>query len=59
MSAAGVTRVILLVADTALDRDVLRAHRELLRDRYPLDSREILAALRVGRCPDRGGILVL
>jgi transcriptional regulator with XRE-family HTH domain len=59
MADTGVTTVILLVADTAANRAVLRAHRELLRDRYPLDGRAILRALRAGRCPEASGILVV
>jgi transcriptional regulator with XRE-family HTH domain len=59
MADTGVSRMILLVADTPRNRAVLRAYRELLRDRSPLDSRAILAAIRAGRCPDRSGILIL
>ena len=58
MADTGTTRVILLVADTGANRRVLRAHRELLRDRYPLDGRVILRALRDGRCPEESGILL-
>jgi transcriptional regulator with XRE-family HTH domain len=58
LADSGRTRVILLVADTAANRAVLRAHRELLRVRYPLDGRAILGAIRAGRCPDASGILV-
>ena len=58
MNDAGIAMVILLVADTAANRIVLRAHRDLLRDRYPLDGRAILRALRAGRVPDTSGILL-
>ena len=54
-----VDRVILLVADTRRNRDVLRSQPSLLRSRFPLDSGLILAALRAGRLPERSGILVL
>lgn len=54
-----IERVILLVADTRRNRDALRAHRELLRARFPLDSDEVLGALQAGRIPAAGGILVL
>jgi transcriptional regulator with XRE-family HTH domain len=59
LADSGVTRVILLVADTAANRAVLRAHRELLRDRYPLDGRQIWRSIRSGRCPERSGIVLL
>jgi transcriptional regulator with XRE-family HTH domain len=59
MADDDVSVVILLVADTKRNRAVLRAHRELLRDRYPLDSREILATLRAGQCPEWSGVLLL
>jgi hypothetical protein len=59
MEDDGVDRVILVVADTRRNREILRQHRELLRSRFPLDSREILKELRAGRLPPHGGILVL
>jgi transcriptional regulator with XRE-family HTH domain len=58
MTDTGTARVILLVAATGADRRVLGAHRELLRDRYPLDGRVILRTLRGGRCPEASGILL-
>jgi hypothetical protein len=51
--------LILVVADTRHNRAVLAAHRESLRSAYPLDSREIKAALRAGRAPRAGGVLVI
>ena len=51
--------LILVVADTAANRRVLAAHREDLRSLLPLDGREILASLRVGRLPERSGLIVL
>jgi hypothetical protein len=51
--------VILLVADTRANRRFLEFHRENLRSRFPLDTRELLAALRAGKAPRASGILVL
>jgi transcriptional regulator with XRE-family HTH domain len=58
MEDDGVDRVILLVADTRRNRDVLRS-AALLRSRFPLDSSLVLAALRAGRLPERSGIAVV
>ena len=55
----GVDVLILVVADTAHDRGVLREHREALRPLLPLDGRHILAALAHGRLPDTNGIVVV
>jgi transcriptional regulator with XRE-family HTH domain len=51
--------VVLLVADTVGNRRALAAHRESLRSSFPLDTRAVLAALRVGRAPTSSGIVVL
>jgi hypothetical protein len=51
--------VIILVADTKHNSRVLRATRESLRGSYPLDTRQVLAALAAARDPGRGGIVVL
>ena len=59
MKDDGVDRVILLVADTKRNRRVLKEFRELLRDRYPLDTRAVLGALRQGRVPPGNGIVIL
>jgi transcriptional regulator with XRE-family HTH domain len=55
----GMERVILLVAATPRNRETLLATREALRPRFPLDSRAVLAALRSGRLPPAGGIVLL
>jgi transcriptional regulator with XRE-family HTH domain len=55
----GVEVVILLVADTHRNRRVLREFRELIRAEFPLDTREVLRALRAGRLPERSGIVIL
>ena len=51
--------LILIVADTANNRAVLRAHREALRSLLPLDGRQILASLAQGRLPEANGLIVL
>ncbi|HUQ78266.1 MAG TPA: helix-turn-helix domain-containing protein [Patescibacteria group bacterium] len=55
----GIERVILLVNDTAANRRTLRAVREELRDRFPLDSRDVLRAIRQGLAPDKSGLVIL
>ena len=55
----GVDVVLLLVADTARNRRILRANRESLRTRFPLDTRAAMAYLRGGRLPPVGAIIVL
>lgn len=59
MADGQVDHVLLLVADTHRNRRVLREFRHLLVDRYPLDTRAIMIALRAGRCPGASGIAVL
>lgn len=54
-----VSRLILLVSDTAHNRAVLAQHREALRSTFPLDTREVLLAIRAGRTPAANGIVVL
>jgi transcriptional regulator with XRE-family HTH domain len=54
----GVNVVILLIADTESNRRMLALHREALRSSFPLDARQIMAALRVGRPPSGSGIVV-
>jgi transcriptional regulator with XRE-family HTH domain len=56
---SGVKVVILLVLGSERNRRILRAHREVLRDRFPLDTREALAYLRVGQLPPRSAIVLL
>lgn len=55
----GFDRLILLVADTANNRAVLRAYREVLRSSFPMDTRQMLASLRTGRTPQASGIVIL
>jgi hypothetical protein len=56
---SGVAVLILLVADTRSNRSVLARHRESLRGSFPLDTREILAAISRGHAPVGDGIVVL
>jgi transcriptional regulator with XRE-family HTH domain len=51
--------LILVVARTRHNVEVLSRHREALRDLLPLDSATILRALRAGRLPPASGILVV
>jgi transcriptional regulator with XRE-family HTH domain len=51
--------VLLLLARTAHNRRVLAEHREALRAQFPLDGGAILRALRQGRLPPAGGIVML
>ena len=55
----GVDIVILVVADTRANRRMLSLHREALGANFPLDTRQILDALRAGRAPTASGIVVL
>lgn len=56
---AELDRLILLLADTRANRELLALHREDLRAGFPLDSRAILAALTRGEAPSEDGIVVL
>jgi hypothetical protein len=56
---SGIAVVHLLVSGTERNRRILRANREVLRDRFPLDTREALAYLRKGQLPPKGAIIVL
>lgn len=54
-----VSVVILLVAESRGNAAVLREFRELLRPRFPFDTRQVLRALRRGEVPSASGICVL
>jgi hypothetical protein len=58
MADDGIERVILLVADTHRNRRVLSEFRELLRARFPLDTRAVMQQLSAGRLPDQSGIVL-
>jgi transcriptional regulator with XRE-family HTH domain len=54
--AANVT-VILVIRDTAENRQMVRAADAALREAFPLDAREVLSAIREGRDPGSNGIV--
>ena len=56
MADDGVDRVILLVSDTRRNRRVLREFQDLVEQRYPLSTREVMHELRAGRLPQQSGI---
>ena len=51
--------LILVVADTAHNRAILRAHRDALRSQFPLDGRHVFAAFANGHLPAANAIVVL
>ena len=51
--------VILVLNRTAHNRRVLAEHREALRSRFPLDGSAIARALRAGKLPPAGGIILV
>jgi hypothetical protein len=56
---SGVERVVLLVAGTARNRAIVRAHVAILRQTFPLDTRTTLAAVGEGRDPGADGLVLL
>jgi hypothetical protein len=56
---AQVDLMVLLVADTRSNREVLALHRENLRGAFPLDTRAVLSALAAGEPPAADGIVIL
>jgi transcriptional regulator with XRE-family HTH domain len=54
---SGVDRLILVLSDTAANREAVRVAGAALTTQLPLDGRTILAALRAGRDPGGDGIL--
>ena len=55
----GVNQVVLLVADTRRNRRVMREFQTLIRERYPLSTREVMTALSSGRLPRASGCAVV
>ncbi len=51
--------MVLLVSDTANNRQILNAYRDQLRASFPLDTRAVMQALQAGRSPEASGIVVL
>jgi DNA-binding XRE family transcriptional regulator len=54
-----IAHVILLVAETPGNRRAIAAVRDLLRADLPLDTRQVLQAIRAGRPPAASGIVFL
>lgn len=59
LTSSDVDRLIIGVADTRTNRQVLREVRGLLRDDFPLDTRAVMGALAGGFDPGANGIVVL
>ena len=55
----GVGRLLLVVADTHANRRAVREAGDTLRTELPLDGRALRRALREGRDPGAGGVLLL
>jgi len=56
---SGVDRVILLVARSRHNAEILRLHRDALASTLPADTRETMLALQAGRVPRRNGLVVI
>ena len=56
---SGADRIILLIASSARNRDLVSRHIGLLRQTFPLDSRSTLRALAAGRDPGANGLVLL
>ena len=59
LAAGRVQRLIVVVADTHLNRSALAGTGSLLRADLPLGTRAVLAALAAGRDPGANGVVVL
>lgn len=55
----GIERVVLLIADSAANRRAIELHRADLIASFPFDARAVLRALRSGRAPAEGGVVML
>lgn len=55
----GMDRVILLVADTRHDREVVRAHADGLATRFPVPGKRALELLRAGVDPGGNALILL
>ena len=56
---SGVRHMILVVARTDRNRDILRRHVDSIRQTFPLTTREVLSALAAGRDPGGNGLVVI
>jgi transcriptional regulator with XRE-family HTH domain len=54
---AGLTSMVLVLADTRANREAVAAADPTIRGAFPLEGRAVLAALRAGRAPEANGIL--
>jgi hypothetical protein len=54
---AGISSMVLVLADTRPNRAALAAAQETLRPTFPLPRREVIASLRAGRAPNANGIV--
>ena len=55
----GVSGVVLLLADTRHNRNLMKEHGEALRTDLPLPGKAILEALAAGRNPGGGGVVLI
>lgn len=55
----GMDRVILLVANTRYNRDVVRMHTDMLHGRFPISGAQALASLRAGVDPGGNALILL
>jgi transcriptional regulator with XRE-family HTH domain len=55
----GFDRLVLIVGDTTHNRRLLAEYRAELREAFPLDTRDVMASLRLGRTPAASGIVVI
>ena len=53
------TRVVILLADTRSNREMVRADERILSEEYPLSPRAMLASLSEGRAPESSGVVLL
>ena len=56
---SGIACIVLLVAATRHNRLVLRLHRQALASTLPLDTGQVMRALRRGEAPPASGIVLL
>jgi hypothetical protein len=55
--AGGLDRMILVLADTARNRDAVREAAAYVTDSYALEGRSVLTALRAGQLPAANGLI--
>lgn len=56
---AGIDIVVLVIADTRTNRQLVRSMSEVLRVTFPTPARELLGALEDGHAPPGSGIILL